>query len=135
LIRAVKEEDRQAIKSLAQWFASTFQEKAFDATWEKLLGSRDACFLVAEDDGAVKGYLLGCVHPTYSATGPVGYVEQVVVKEDSRGRGFGRDLVAGFETWARQSGCRLVALATRYASGFYESMGYEESAAYFRKRL
>lgn len=70
---------------------------------------------MAEDDGEVKGYLLGYVHPTYFATGPVGYVEQVVVKEDSRGRGFGRDLVAGFETWARQAGCRLVALATRYA--------------------
>jgi ribosomal protein S18 acetylase RimI-like enzyme len=135
MIRAVKAEDRQAVKSLAQWFASSFQEKVFNATWEKLLGSRDVCFLVAEKDGEVKGYLLGYVHPTYFATGPVAYVEQIVVLESARGRGFGRDLMGAFETWARQAGCRLVALATRHASGFYEAMGYEKSAAYFRKKL
>lgn len=135
MIRAVKEGDRQAVKSLAQWFAGSFQEKTFEVAWDRLLGSRDACFLVAEEDGEVKGYLLGYVHPTYFAAGPVGYVEQVVVKEDSRGRGFGRNLVAGFETWARQAGCLLVALATRQAAGFYEALGYEKSAAYFRKNL
>lgn len=35
----------------------------------------------------------------------------------------------------RQRGARLVALATRRADRFHESLGYERSAAYFRKVL
>jgi hypothetical protein len=40
-----------------------------------------------------------------------------------------------FEEWARSRGSRLVALATRRATDFYLSLGYEESATYVRKLL
>lgn len=41
----------------------------------------------------------------------------------------------GFEHEARTAGARLIALATRRASSFYEAIGYEPSATYFRKVL
>jgi hypothetical protein len=40
-----------------------------------------------------------------------------------------------FEAWAHSRGARFVALATRRAGAFYSALGYEESAAYFRKTL
>jgi hypothetical protein len=40
-----------------------------------------------------------------------------------------------FEGWAAAGGCALVALATRRAAPFYRALGYQESAAYFRKAL
>ena len=40
-----------------------------------------------------------------------------------------------FEEWSVAQGCALVALATRRAAPFYLSLGYEESATYFRKVL
>lgn len=40
-----------------------------------------------------------------------------------------------FERWAAAKGCTLIALATRRAAPFYRALGYEESAAYFRKVL
>ena len=40
-----------------------------------------------------------------------------------------------FEQWAAAEGCALIALATRRAAPFYRALGYEESAAYFRKVL
>jgi len=43
--------------------------------------------------------------------------------------------MAAFEAWAAEHGCALVALATRRAAPFYRALGYEESAAYFRKLL
>ena len=43
--------------------------------------------------------------------------------------------MAAFEAWAAGHGCALVALATRRAAPFYRALGYEESAAYFRKLL
>jgi hypothetical protein len=41
----------------------------------------------------------------------------------------------GFEAWAAKRGSKLVALATRRAAPFYQALGYEESAIYFRKLL
>lgn len=43
--------------------------------------------------------------------------------------------MAAFERHAADRGCRLVALATRRAAPFYRALGYQESAAYFRKVL
>jgi hypothetical protein len=40
-----------------------------------------------------------------------------------------------FEQWAAAAGCTLIALATRRAAPFYRALGYQESAAYFRKVL
>jgi hypothetical protein len=40
-----------------------------------------------------------------------------------------------FEAWAQTREARLVALATRRAAPFYQAIGYEESAIYFRKLL
>jgi len=40
-----------------------------------------------------------------------------------------------FEAWAKQKGAILSALSTRRAAGFYEAIGYEESATYYRRLL
>jgi hypothetical protein len=40
-----------------------------------------------------------------------------------------------FERWAAERGAKLVALATRRAAPFYQALGYQESATYFRKLL
>ena len=81
------------------------------------------------------GYLLGFRHLTFYANGPVGWVEEIVVRDQERGQGVGRILMSAFEQWAADQGCALVALATRRAAPFYRALGYEESAAYFRKVL
>ena len=43
--------------------------------------------------------------------------------------------MSAFEQWAAVRDCALIALATRRAAPFYRALGYEESAAYFRKIL
>jgi GNAT superfamily N-acetyltransferase len=90
---------------------------------------------VAEQDQRPVGYILGFDHLTFYANGRVGWVEEVAVDEPWRNKGIGRLLMDGFERWARERGCRLVAVATRRAAGFYRTLGYEESAAFFRKVL
>ena len=127
--------------ALAQSFP--FSPEAFAAAYPALLAAPDACLLVADrgaghgaDHGAgLAGYLLGFRHLTFYASGPVGWVEEILVAGAGRGQGTGRALMAGFETWATEHGCALVALATRRAAPFYRALGYEESAAYFRKLL
>jgi GNAT superfamily N-acetyltransferase len=118
---------------LAQSFA--FRRADFDLSYPALLAERNACVLVAEADGDCVGYLLGFWHLTFFANGPVGWVEEVLVRQEHRGRGIGRDLMSAFERWAAARGCAMVALATRRAAPFYLALGYEESAAYLRKVL
>ena len=52
-------------------------------------------------------------------------VGRVVVLPDYRGRGLGRLVMEEAEAWARELGCRRIALESRdVAVGFYEKLGY-----------
>ena len=64
-----------------------------------------------------------------------GWVEEITVKKPVRRRGVGKALMENFEEWSRSRGNKLVALAIRRATAFYASIGYEESATFFRKLL
>ena len=93
----------------------------------------DAPAVAADDEDRLTGYLLGFKHLTFYANGPVGWVEELLVRSRRRQSGIGRALMNSFEGWAAGSGCALVALATRRAKPFYLAIGYEESATYLRK--
>ena len=58
-----------------------------------------------------------------------------MVAEDMRRLGAGSLLMASIEEWSRSRQTKLIALATRRAADFYRSLGYEESATYFRRLL
>jgi len=152
VIRAAVPADEDQVAALAAALAQSFpfSPAAFAASYPALLAAPDACLLVADPAGpagtpgppgpagagaGLAGYLLGFRHLTFFAGGPVGWVEEVLVTEAGRGQGTGRALMAAFEQWAAEHGCALVALATRRAAPFYRALGYEESAAYFRKLL
>jgi GNAT superfamily N-acetyltransferase len=129
--------DIDEVAALAAALAMSFEFSAarFRENYPSLLGDDGACLLLAAAGGEVVGYLLGFRHLTFYANGPVGWVEEIVVRDQERGHGVGRLLMDAFEQWADAQGCALAALATRRAAPFYRALGYEESAAYFRKVL
>ena len=136
-IRPAVAADVGAVLSLARLLATTFplDEEAFHRSYSALLATAGARLLVAESGTSIVGYLLGFDHDTFFANGRVAWVEEVMVEASSRRQGIGESLMREFEAWARSRECRLVALATRRAAAFYDAIGYEESAAYFRKIL
>jgi GNAT superfamily N-acetyltransferase len=79
--------------------------------------------------------VLGFDHYTFFANGRVAWVEELMVREPFRRQNIGQCLMQAFEAWAKARGCKLVGLATRRAAAFYQAIGYEESATYFRKLL
>jgi GNAT superfamily N-acetyltransferase len=138
LIRAATEGDAPAVKNLASSLATTFimDDTAFEESFVRIKGGEDAQILVAVDElGLIVGYLLGFVHDTFFANGPVAWIEEMYVTDTSRQSGVGRALAREFETWARAREAHLVAVATRRAALFYAAIGYEESATYFRRML
>jgi GNAT superfamily N-acetyltransferase len=136
-IRPAGPGDAGAVADLAAGLAQsfTFSRARFDLSYPALLAAGDAALLLAAGDDDHLGYLLGFRHLTFYANGPVGWVEEVFVRSQDRGRGIGRALMSAFEQWAAGQGCGLVALATRRAAPFYRALGYQESAIYHRKVL
>jgi GNAT superfamily N-acetyltransferase len=129
--------DEAAVLALAADMATSFtvEPGSFRRSFAEVLASDTAVLLVAEVDGAVSGYVLGFVHPAFYANGRVAWVEEIAVASSVRRQGVGALLMEEFENRARSAGTRVVALATRRAAAFYLALGYDESAAYFRKLL
>jgi len=136
-IRPAEATDADAVAALAAELAQSFafRMESFRLSYPALLAADGACLLLAVNGLESVGYLLGFRHLTFYANGPVGWVEEIVVRGEDRGRGIGAALMSTFERWAADEGCALVALGTRRAGPFYRSVGYEESATYFRKVL
>jgi GNAT superfamily N-acetyltransferase len=136
-IRHAAAGDIDGVAALAAELALSFEftPEQFRVSYPALLAADGACLLLAADGSEYAGYLLGFRHLTFYANGNVAWVEEVVVRGSDRRRGIGRMLMESFEGWAAGEGCALVALATRRAAPFYRYLGYEESAAYFRKLL
>jgi GNAT superfamily N-acetyltransferase len=129
--------DAEAVCDLAALLATSFpfSQARFHDSYAALLSTDTASLLVAVDRDRVLGYLLGFCHRTFYASGPIAWVEEILVSPQDRRRGIGRALIQAFERWATQRSCVLSALATRRAAPFYLALGYEESATYHRKVL
>ena len=136
-IRRANAADADQIFELAREFATSFtpERASFDVAFAHLVDQEDTRILVAEEGGRLIAYLLGFDHYAFFANGHVAWVEEIMVAEPQRRQGIGRALMDVFESWATERGSRLAALATRRASTFYESLGYEETAGYFSKML
>jgi GNAT superfamily N-acetyltransferase len=74
-----------------------------------------------------------------SAAGTSVFIYDVEVKEESRARGWGRELMAYAEQWAHEHGAREIALnvfgRNTVARGLYSSLGYSERSVSMAKPL
>ena len=136
-VRRAAAGDQWAIFEMAKLLATSYEigEVAFGVTFASLWAQANAHLLVAELNGDPVGYLLGYDHRCFYANGLVGWVEELYVSESARRLGIGNQLMLAFENTQRERGSCLVGLATRRAKAFYEAIGYEDSATYFKKRI
>ena len=136
-IRKASIDDTSRLLPLVQDFVTSFElePEAYRTSFQRLLQNESAIVLVAESEGRLVGYILGFVHDTFYANGPVGWVEEIMVHSEHRRTGLGGHLMESFECWCKTKGAVLSALATRRASKFYEVIGYAESATYYRRLL
>lgn len=135
-IRAARSEDEAELWPLASALATSYRptRDRFRESLRGILADSHATVLVAVVDGAVTGYVHVLTHEAFHADGAIGWVEELMMRADRRGTGSGRALMSAAEQWAREhSDIAYMAVATRRAEGFYRSIGYEESATYFKK--
>ena len=136
-IRPAIARDSSFVYPLAKAMATSFEvvKDSFDLSFEEILSDPAAICIVAEKEEEIVGYLIGFDHRAFYANGRVSWVEEVYVLEDLRNQGIGKRLMKEFETWCIERDSKLVALATRRASRFYEAIGYEDSATFYKKTL
>ena len=135
-IRAAEAGDSEQLWPLVQDFAFSYrpERSLFERSFRDLLDRSDTLVLVAVSDAeAVVGYLLGSLHGTFFANGPVAWIEELMVSEPARHSGVASKLMSSAEEWARSLDTAYIALASRRAGDFYLKIGYEESATYFKK--
>lgn len=126
-IRGIQKSDYDFIVSvLDRWWGGPSRELAHPMFyWE--LGDRA---LIAEEDGAVVGFLLGFHAAGSRASGPprTAYVHMVGIHPDHRRRGVGKDLYEEFLTHARAGGCERVKAITNVGNegsvAFHRALGF-----------
>ena len=74
-----------------------------------LLESGEGAAFLAAEDGGEAGFAQVQLRHDYvegTETSPVGYLEGIYVREEARGRGVAKALLAACEAWAANKGCR-----------------------------
>jgi len=136
-IRRARVTDELALFALVRQFPTPTppSNESFAQSLRVKLKDADSFVAVAEIDGKLVGYIAGDAHETFYAGGKTAWVDEIFVVESERRRGIGRELMAEFEDWAAGGRCRLVGLATRGATSFYEELGFDTSAGYSKRYL
>jgi predicted N-acetyltransferase YhbS len=136
-IRAAEVGDAEAVFGMLTRFAMSYtpERAAFDRSFPALIGEKRALLHVAVEGGELVGYVMAAAFDALFANGPVVQIEELFVEGAERGRGIGGELVEAATEWARSIGAREVTVPTRRAGPYYERLGFEETAAYFHKRL
>lgn len=136
-VRKAMQEDILEIFKLANQLSETVNvsESYFQANFSHITENEMHCLLVAVQNGVVLGYVSGYFHNTIYASGLVAYVDEIVVDASVRGMKIGSILMTRFEEVSREKGCVIVSLATYGAKNFYEALGYNSKAGYYKKYL
>lgn len=136
-VRLARHGDEDAILALVQQLghAIPLDPEAFRVTIaEYLAGEHPSVLLhVAEDEGEVRGYALTTVIPLLSTNGLSAQLQEIVVDKEARGRDLGTQLVHAVEVECEARGVKQLTVASRRAGGFYDRLGFHESAEYMRR--
>jgi len=138
VVRRARVDDAEAVFSLVSDFPPEAipDRQVFQATFASLDDTAgNVLFLAEGGGGTVVGYILVSCHPSFLANAPVAWVEEVMVANSWRRTGVGKALMAAAEDWANRLGAAYGALASRRSAPFYLALGYEDTAAFFKKAL
>lgn len=101
-------------------------------------------FVCLDDDGNSVGFIEVSLRHDYvngTESSPVGFIEGLYVRPESRRLGKGKELMAAAESWARKKGCTELAsdalLDNMVSHRAHLALGFEETdrVVYFKKNL
>jgi GNAT superfamily N-acetyltransferase len=138
LVRQAARADADAVFGLVRQLGAAFVpvRSAFDESFSLAVSGSDdhVLTLVGEDaQGDVRGYALVTVARLLSTNGLSAQLQEIAVDESARGLDLGTALVREVEAECIRRGVRQLTVAARRAGGFYDRLGYSQSAEYMRR--
>lgn len=137
-IREARPGDENALYVLVEQLGHAFKpdRDAYDTTLASYFaGEHPGVLLLVVDDGSPRlgGYALTTIVPLLATNGPSAQLQEIVVDENARGREYGTLLVRAVEAACEERGVTQLTVASRRAGGFYDRLGFHESAEYMRR--
>lgn len=145
VIRRAEESDLPAIgKLLEDLIDAMVNTEGIDTgiavkNCERLLNNASSHILVAAREGTPVGFINFTVRQTILHHSPSGLIDELVVAEEYRGKGVGRQLVLAAIEKCRELECCEVEVSTEKtnlkAGEFYKQCGFEERGMLFEADL
>lgn len=133
-IRKATEQDAAAVAELACLLWPHHIPAEMQSEFEDLLSKEDAAVFLAEGEGRALGFAQCQLRRDYvegTDSSPVGYLEGIFVREESRRQGIAKSLQKACEVWAEDMGCSEFASdceLTNYESfRFHLALGFLEA--------
>lgn len=131
-------EDASSVLALLSQLGPQFtpSRDVFDSAYAEVLSHADDHLLFVVDlDDHVVGYALATIARQFYTNGDSAQIHELVVDEESRGRGVGSALVAAIESECMSRGVKQLTVATLRSASFYERLDYRSTADFLKKRF
>lgn len=126
--------DARQVAQLAVKMWTSHTVDALTQEFEELLQNEDAAVFLCVPDGKAIGFAQCQLRFDYvegTQSSPVGYLEGVFVEEGYRAQGYGKQLVAACEQWAKEKGSTEFAsdceLGNQQSLAFHLHFGFTEA--------
>ena len=131
MIRIATESDIPSIRLLIESVPGFWHEDWRDDVLERAIRAADGLAFVWDEGEGITGFV--CAHDV----GFLGYLSLLVVAEEVRGRGIGKQLVRRVERGLAARGCAsLISDVWKDAEGFYRALGWTSpDVVLLRQRL
>ena len=138
MIREARPGDEEGLFTLVGELGHAFPpvRSAFDVTIASYFAGEHPSVLlyVSEGEkGELQGYALTTIVPLLATNGPSAQLQELVVDDAARGQDVGTQLVRAVEAECERRGVTQLTVASRRAGGFYDRLGFHESAEYMRR--
>jgi len=130
MIRTTTAEDAESIASLCLQLGYDTSVEDIISRLKKAAGDKFNVVYVYESDGTVQGWIQVAIKLTVES-GERAEIVGLVIAEDARRKGIGRELVTQAEKWAQEKGQKSIRVRTNVlrneADTFYRALGFKES--------
>ncbi|MBW2310232.1 MAG: GNAT family N-acetyltransferase [Deltaproteobacteria bacterium] len=140
-IRECRRADFEQILTLLHqlWPKKSLDRERLRKAYDRRLRSPDQFHICATIDADVIGFCSLTVKSSLSQQGYLGFVDELVVDKQHRGRGVGTLLLHRITTIAAKNGCREIELDSylhrKGAHSFYEKHGFTKRVHLYAKEI
>ncbi len=128
-IRTAAIDDKQDVFGLFEQLkdGKTFDESRFEKNFMQIINSTDKYIILLDDDGVTVGMTVVNIVVALGKT--EARVDEVVVDQQTRGKGAGTILMNGVESFCWEKGCNYIEFTSRAdraaANHLYQKLGYK----------